>query len=182
MVTYVALLRGINVGGKTSINMARLKECFEEQGFLNVKTYINSGNVIFNTSSSVTVKLEQKIEKAIIDNFNFPVKVMVRSMSQMEDLIKNIPKSWGSNKEFRYNVIFLSHAIDNTDLLNDLHPKPNMEELRYYPGVLFWSAKTSDLTKTGMLKVNRMPIYKEMTVRGLNTTLKIYGLMQEANK
>jgi uncharacterized protein (DUF1697 family) len=89
---------------------------------------------------------------------------------------------WGSNKEFRYNVIFLSHAIDNTDLLNDLHPKPNMEELRYYPGVLFWSAKTSDLTKTGMLKVNRMPIYKEMTVRGLNTTLKIYGLMQEANK
>jgi hypothetical protein len=57
-----------------------------------------------------------------------------------------------------------------------------MEELRYYPGVLFWSAKTSDLTKTGMLKVNRMPIYKEMTVRGLNTTLKIYGLMQEANK
>jgi uncharacterized protein (DUF1697 family) len=80
MVTYVALLRGINVGGKTSINMARLKECFEEQGFLNVKTYINSGNVIFNTSSSVTVKLEQKIEKAIIVNFNFPV---IKSLDTM---------------------------------------------------------------------------------------------------
>jgi uncharacterized protein (DUF1697 family) len=182
MGTYVALLRAINVGGKTAISMAKLKESIEELGFINVKTYINSGNVIFRTNSTNTVKLESQIEKAIVDNFNFPVKVMVRSMNQMENLINQIPKNWSGNKDFRYNVIFLSRVIDNPELLKNLHPKPGIEELHYHPGVLFWSAKTSDLTKTGMLKVSKIPVYKEMTVRGMSTTRKIFELMQEATK
>jgi uncharacterized protein (DUF1697 family) len=175
--TYAAFLRGINVGGNTIISMAKLKESFEELGHTNVKTYINSGNVIFQSDNKDSVKLEEQIEKAILKDFNLPVKVMVRDFGQMEKLIKNVPKSWDGSKDFRYNVIFLSSKIDSPEILKDLHPKPEIEELHYHRGVLFWSAKTSDLTKTGMLKINKTAIYKEMTVRGINTTRKIYDLM-----
>jgi uncharacterized protein (DUF1697 family) len=180
MVTYVAFLRGINVGGNTMISMARLKECFEKLSYKNVKTYINSGNVVFHSDIKDPAKLEQQIEKAINKSFDLPVRVMVRSFEEMEKLIKRVPDSWDGSKDFRYNVIFLSRTIDSPDILKNLDPKPEIEELHYRPGVLFWSAKTSDLTKTSMLKINKMAIYKEMTVRGINTTRKIYALMVEA--
>jgi uncharacterized protein (DUF1697 family) len=181
MTTNVALLRGINVGGHTAVNMAKLKKCFEGLGFKNINTYINSGNVIFRSEFTDEVKHEAQIEKTIEDNFNLTVKVLVRSFCQFEELIKSIPKSWNGNKDVRYNVIFLSSKIDSLGLLKELHPKPEIEELHYHPGVLFWSAKTSDLTKTGMLKINKMAIYKEMTVRNINTIRKIYEIMNETN-
>jgi uncharacterized protein (DUF1697 family) len=179
MDTYVALLRGINVGGNTIISMAKLKECFEGSGFEKVKTYINSGNVIFKSDKNDPAILEALIEHAIEKEFSMPVKVMVRGFDQMDKLIKQVPKSWHDSKDFRYNVIFLSRAVDNKKILANLHPKPEIEELHYYPGVLFWSAKTSDLTKTGMLKINKAAIYKEMTIRGINTTRKIYEIMRQ---
>jgi uncharacterized protein (DUF1697 family) len=181
MTTYVALLRGINVGGHTAVNMAMLKESFAGLGFKNIKTYINSGNVIFRSEFTDQVKLEAQIEKTIEDNFNLPVKVLVRSFSQFEKLINSIPKSWNDSKDVRYNVIFLSSKIDSLGLLKELHPKQEIEELHYHPGVLFWSAKTTDLTKTSMLKINKMAIYKEMTVRNINTTHKIFEIMNETN-
>jgi uncharacterized protein (DUF1697 family) len=70
-------------------------------------------------------------------------------------------------------------TVKNKNILANLHPKPEIEELHYHPGVLFWSAKTSDLTKTGMLKINKAAIYKEMTIRGINTTRKIYEIMRQ---
>ena len=56
---------------------------------------------------------------------------------------------------------------------------PEIDELHYHPGVLFWTAKTSSLTKSGMVKVNTMQIYKDMTVRVLHTAQKIYEIMQQ---
>jgi uncharacterized protein (DUF1697 family) len=149
METYVALLRGINVGGNTIISMAKLKESFESLGYQNVKTYINSGNIIFNHSSKDTVELESQIEKMIVKDFSLQVRVVVRSLEQYEDILR------------------------------DLHPKPGIEEVQYHPGVVFWAAKTSDLTKSNMIKLSKSALYKEMTVRNLNTTRKIYSMMCE---
>jgi uncharacterized protein (DUF1697 family) len=181
MITYAAFLRGINVGGNTIISMSKLKECFEALGYENVKTYINSGNVVFQTKIKQSAKLEAQLEEAIDKQFGLQVKVVVRSLPQMEELIKKVPKSWDGSKDYRYNVIFLTRTIDSPKILDDLSPKPDIEELHYRPGVLFWSAKTSDLTKTGMLKINKMTIYDEMTVRGINTTRKVYDLMLETD-
>jgi uncharacterized protein (DUF1697 family) len=181
MITYVALLRGINVGGNAIINMARLKECTEELGLTQVTTYINSGNVIFKSTSGNSAKIEEQIHGAILKHFSLDVKVVVRNYQQMEQLINEVPKSWAGSKDFRYNVIFLTKAIDSAKILESLDPKPGIEELHYYPGVLFWSAKTSDLTKTSMLKINKMSIYKEMTIRNINTTRKIYEIMSNVN-
>ena len=174
---YVALLRGINVGGNNTVSMAILKECFEKLGYKKVTTYINSGNVIFQANQQNRT-LEKEIEKELEAKFGFPIRVVVRSFDEMQKLIKSIPKKWNKETEWRHNVIFLSHRIDNRDAFVEFIPKPNIEEMHYFPGVLLWSAKTSDLTKSNMLKVNKSPLYKEMTIRGINTTLKIFEIMQ----
>jgi uncharacterized protein (DUF1697 family) len=182
MKTYVALLRGINVGGNAIINMVKLKGCFEDLGYKSVKTYINSGNVIFVSALKDIGNLEAQIEKTIEENFSLNVRVVVRNFEQMEKLIHQMPKNWDAlDKEHKYNVIFLSSRIDNPGILKGLQPKPEIEELHYHPGVLFWAAKTSDLTKSNMIKLSKSAFYKEMTVRNLNTTQKIYELMQRAN-
>jgi uncharacterized protein (DUF1697 family) len=176
--TCVALLRGINVGGNTIIPMTALKTCFERLGYSNVRTYINSGNVIFESTAAASPRsLETAIEDALTVTFSFKIRVIVRSASEMEQLMAAIPKGWLTDTGQKCNVIFLHHSIDSPKLLGSLHPKPGVEELYYHPGVLFWSAKTSDLTKSNMLKLSRSPLYQAMTVRNLNTLYAIHKLM-----
>jgi uncharacterized protein (DUF1697 family) len=177
--SYVALLRGINVGGNTIISMATLKECFEKLGYKNVKTYINSGNVIFQSTVKDPRELEKQIEKLIRDNFTLDVMVVTRSYDEMNKVIKAIPKNWDKPTDYKYNVIFLNSKIDNPSILNGLQPKSEIEELHYHPGVLLWAAKTSDLTKSNMVKLSKNSIYKQMTVRNLNTTKKVFELMKD---
>ena len=174
---YVAFLRGINVGGNTLVNMAELKKCFAALGFENVKTYINSGNVIFTSDKTDQRKLEIEIERALTASFSHTIAVVVVSYAEMEQVIKHIPKSWEHNTDLRCNVIFLRHTIDRPELLEELKPKPGIEELYYHPGVLYWSAHTSDLTQSNMIKLAKSKLYKEMTVRNLNTTKKVWELM-----
>ncbi len=178
--TYAALLRGINVGGNTIVSMAALKKCFEALGFDCVRTYINSGNVIFRSASTQPRALEARIERALTQTFGHKIRVVLRSFDEMTRLLSAMPGRWQKAADERRNVIFLRHTIDNREALKALVAKPGIEELEYHPGVLFWSAKTSDLTKSNMLKVGRMPIYQDMTVRNVNTTRKIVELMQQA--
>ncbi len=174
---YVALLRGINVGGKTTVSMAVLKKCFEDLGYESVKTYINSGNVIFKAKKTGARDLEIDIENIVQKTFGHALKVVVRSISEIEKIIKAIPKDWLTTTDKKCNVIFLRHEIDKPELVSQLTPKPGIEELVYQPGTLLWAAKTSDLTKSSMVKLSGHAAYKQMTIRNLNTTRKIYELM-----
>ncbi len=176
---YVALLRGVNVGGNGIVSMKALKASFEKAGFADVTTYINSGNVIFKVAEKDARKLEQKIEKILVSQYKLPSKVIVRSFVEFSRLIKSLPTSWTDDKKWKYNVIFLRQVIDSKDTLKGLDPKKGIEEAIYYPGTLLWRAKTSDLTKSSMLKINRQKIYQDMTVRNLNTTKKLFELMQK---
>jgi uncharacterized protein (DUF1697 family) len=177
--TYVALLRGINVGGHDLISMADLKDIFVALGFREVKTYIGTGNVIFVGTETSPRQVEALVEDALAKRFPHPVSVIAHSLAEMEQIIQHVPSHWLTATDQKCNVIFLRHAIDSPDILKNFKPKPDIEELHYHPGVLFWSAKTSSLTKSNMLKVNTMPIYKDMTVRVLHTTQRIYQIMQE---
>jgi uncharacterized protein (DUF1697 family) len=174
---YVALLRGVNVGGNKIISMAKLKISFEKLGFTNVQTYINSGNVIFQSSETDPRKLEKKIEKALVKNHKLDSKVILRSFPEMARVVNDIPKDWKDDKKYRYNIMFLSHAVDIKKLKNELIPKPGIEKLVIKQGVLFWSAIFAKITQSNMLKVNRLPLYKEMTIRNPNSTRKIYEMM-----
>lgn len=161
------------------ISMARLKDCFEELGYQNVRTYINSGNVIFKAAPTDPRKLEKMIEKVLLAIFDQPLKVVVRSITEMEQVIRAIPKSWITSTDKKCNVIFLRHEINQTELVAQLIPKPGIEELTYHTGTLFWAANTSDLTQSSMIKLSKQGVYQQMTVRNLNTTRKVYQVMVE---
>lgn len=117
---YVAFLRGINVGGKNKIRMETLREVFANAlGFANVKTYINSGNVIFETTKTSDKKLAEQIEKAIEKEFALKIKVMVRSVSEIEEIVKNNPFDGQFENDKDLHVFFLDEAMpeEKRDLL-----------------------------------------------------------------
>jgi uncharacterized protein (DUF1697 family) len=174
----VALLRGINVGGKTPVDMRELKSCIEGLGCTSVRTYINSGNVIFD-SDLTAAELEPAIEAALEHRFGEAIPTVVRTREEIEDLVAQVPSRWRSAADLKVNVIFLRRAIDTPELLDGLEPKPGIEELHRLPGVLLWAVQRSALTRSTMLKLNRQPAYAHMTVRGLGTTLKLHELMRE---
>ena len=180
LTVYVALLRGVNVGGNNLIRMSSLKVSFQRLGFQEVTTYINSGNIIFKAEEEDARKLETSIQKMLVREYKLDCKVVVRSYAEIAKLIKSLPKSWGSDPDWKYNVIFLRHSIDSKELLNDLHPKPGLEEIIYRPGTLLWCARTIDLTRSTMVKLPGQKIYQDMTVRNLNTTRKLFELMKKA--
>jgi uncharacterized protein (DUF1697 family) len=177
---FVALLRGVNVGGKNMISMSSLKTSFERIGFQDVSTYINSGNILFKSKETDARKLEKKIEQMLSKEYKLDSKVVVKSYSEMANLITSLPKNWNGDKAYRFNVMFLRHAIDSEDLLNGLEPNQEIEEVVVYrPGALLWSSLLSDLNQTNMAKVSSKKSFQEVTVRNLNTTRKLYELMKK---
>jgi len=174
----VALLRAVNVGGNNMISMKSLKESFEQMGFKHVTTYINSGNIIFTTKEADARKLEKKIEQMLARDYQLDSRVVVRSFSEMTNLVESLPQSWTGDSGWRYNVIFLRHTIDSEQILEELSPKRDIEEVFYRAGALLWSAQVSEMNRTTMLKLSTRKIYQEMTVRNLNTTIKLQFLMK----
>ena len=174
---YAALLRGINVGGKALIPMAALRECVEDVGHADVSTYIASGNVIFDAPRRSAASLEEELEHAIEQSFGLPVRVFVRTAAQLEAVAKAVPKAWIGNAKLRANGIFLAREIDRASIVEELAPKEGIEEVVYVKGTLLWAAQVSSLQRTSMVKLSRSPLYKQMTVRNLRTTLKLRDLV-----
>jgi len=178
---YVAFLRGINVGGNNMVSMKALKEAFERAGFADVSTYINSGNVLFRSKATDARRLERQIDDLLTAGFGLTGKTVVRNQAEMEQLLKTIEKTWRPDPDWRYNVIFLRHAIDNPDVVKDLAAKPEIERVVYCPGTLLWSARADGFARSAMVKLSARPLYREMTVRNLNTTTKVLQLMRRMN-
>lgn len=116
---YIALLRGINVGGKNKIKMETLREMFAALGFANVKSYINSGNVIFETRKTDDKKLAAKIERAIEKELSLSIKVIIRSIDEIEEIVKNNPFAGQFEKDKDLHVFFLDEELpkEKRDLL-----------------------------------------------------------------
>ena len=177
---FVALLRGVNVGGNNMISMKSLKESFEVMGFINVSTYINSGNIIFQSKEDDPRKLEKKIEQMLSSEYQLESKVVLRSLSEMEKLVMALPQNWGDNSDWRFNVIFLRHSIDSEKILDELPANSDIEEVLYRPGTLLWSVQASEANRSKFVKLSSRKNFKDMTVRNLNTTRKLYDLMKKA--
>jgi uncharacterized protein (DUF1697 family) len=176
-VRYVALLRGINVGGKTLIKMADLKTCAESLGLDDVSTYIASGNVLFDSSERDKQKLERTFERAIEKRFGLPVKVIVLDRRAYARVVKAIPKSWVGDERLRANVAFVRRGIDSKQVVRELQPDPAVEEVKAIDGAILWATKRTAVTRSVMRKLIGGAAYKELTVRNLNTTLKLQELL-----
>jgi uncharacterized protein (DUF1697 family) len=108
---YVALLRGINVTGKNMIKMETLRGTFESLGFKNVVSYINSGNIAFDTAKADEAKLAKKIHDVIQKDFGFDISVMVRSMPEIEEVVAWSPFAGQFESHKDVHVFFLNDKL-----------------------------------------------------------------------
>jgi uncharacterized protein (DUF1697 family) len=111
MPRQIALLRGVNVGGNKRVEMARLRALLEELGCRDVRTYVNSGNVVFSGPR----RLEQHLEAAIAKTFGFEVPVVLRSRDELADVVQANPLRDVANDPSKHLVVFCS-AEASTDL------------------------------------------------------------------
>jgi uncharacterized protein (DUF1697 family) len=176
-VRYLALLRGINVGGRTQIKMADLQACFEALGFEQVSTYIASGNVLFESGKADPAKLETKLERAIQRRFELPVKLVVLDRAAYRRIVKAIPEAWMDDAGLRANIAFVRRGTNAREVVRELRPDPAVEEVKAINGAILWATRRDALNRSVMRKLIGGAAYKELTVRSLNTTLKLNELL-----
>lgn len=175
---YIALLRGINVGGRI-IKMADLKACFEKLGFDNISTVLQTGNVIFECNETNTMSLKAMIEKGLTETFDYPAVVFVYSVEYVKRAAEAYPFD-SSNEDFQHYVMFFepglaSNLISSTKA-DDLNPA--VEEVTASGDVVYWQVKKGMTLESTFSKKSlaRSDYWKNHTNRNLNTVKKIITL------
>lgn len=138
MQTFISLLRGINVSGQKSIKMDALRTLYENLGFTNVTSYLQSGNVVFKANNAETGKLEQAISKQIKTDFGFDVPVMVLTQSCLQKVVENNP--FLNNPDFDHaflHVTFLASNPDNYDVKAIESKTQNEETIRFFEHAVY---------------------------------------------
>jgi uncharacterized protein (DUF1697 family) len=174
---YVALLRGINVGGKRRVEMKKLRGVFENLGFRNVSTYINSGNVVFESEEKVK-KIRLKIELELKNVFNDEFPTLVKSVDDLKNIARSIPSNWQNNSDQRTDVAYLFEEIDNEKILDELPINKELVNIRYIKGAFFWNVRRENVIKSHLAKIISYRLYKFMTIRNVNTA-RFFGNLSD---
>ncbi|MCL2596682.1 MAG: DUF1697 domain-containing protein [Paludibacter sp.] len=171
MNTFIILLRGINVGGKNIIKMKHLKQVFDDMGFSDIKTYIQSGNVIFKTSESDKLKLTDRIENQLRKTFSSEIKTLVLTAGDLAETVENAPDNFGAEPiKFRYDVWFLLPPTTVSDVVSNLRLREGIDFLQAGKNVIYTSRLISQMGKSYFSKIMQTQIYKNFTIRNWNTT------------
>lgn len=179
MTRYVALLRGINVGGKNIIKMTELKACLERRGFERVRTYIQSGNVLFSSGRARPAELKRELEEALGSAFGYQGVAVLRSRGQMGAIVERAPAGFGCEpKRFRYDVLFLDGPLTSRVAIQSVPQRAGVDAVIEGPGVLYYSRLISQVSKSQLSRVVALPIYRSMTLRNWNTTTKLASLLE----
>lgn len=174
MEKHIALLRGINVGGKNKISMPVLKTAFEELGFLDVKTFINSGNVIFSSDNQDKNELIQVCESLIVDTFMLSIPVTIVSATDLADILENAPAWWNIDKESVNYAIFVISPVTVEEVFAAVgEAKPEFEKLAHHGNVIFWSAPLKTFSKARWSKIASSSVNAHVTIRNANTVNKL---------
>jgi uncharacterized protein (DUF1697 family) len=166
---YAALLRGINVGNSKRIEMKALKAAFESLEYKNVSTYINSGNVIFESGCSDVNLLTKKIEEVILCRFEQNVRTLVKNKNEIVKIAGAIPLAWKNDDTQKTDVAYLFKENDNEGIIELLPVKKEFVRFVYVKGALIWNVSREDYNKSNLNKIIANKIYKDMTVRNVNT-------------
>lgn len=178
MTKYIALLRGINISGKNKITMNDLRIELEKE-YRNVIIYLNSGNIIFESDINDKIIIKNNIEKMIEEKFHLNVPVFIITKDELEELLNNQPKWWGSdNKEIYDNIIFIIPPATYNEVFDTLGtPKEDLEKIQEYKNNVFWSYNLKEYRKTNWwFRTANTSIASEITIRTANTVKKLFDL------
>lgn len=172
---YVALLRGINVGWNKKVDMKELKKMTEKLGYKNVSTYINSGNLFFESDEKTSMILKN-LEKSLEAHFGFSISIILRSEKQIQTVCDAIPREWKNDDTMKADVIFLWDEVNTPDVIKEIK-HASIDTLIYVDGAVIWWVTRDNYGKSGMHDFIGTRIYKHMTARNVNTTRKILEIM-----
>ena len=176
---YLALLRGINVGGKNKVPMAELKACFEELGCKNVRTYIASGNVMFESDKS-SAQLTEEIQEALPKTFKLDselIRILVLSSDQLQKVIDQAPKGFGAEPgKYHSDAIFLM-GITSDEAIKIFNPREGVDTVWQGDLAIYSRRLSAQRTRSRLSNIMSSPLYKQMTIRSWVTTAKLFELM-----
>ncbi|MGH9186833.1 MAG: DUF1697 domain-containing protein [Acidimicrobiales bacterium] len=176
---YVALLRGINVGGRNSVAMADLRATFEADGYKAVSTYIQSGNVLFE-SDAPRDSLEDDLEAMLERRFGLPLVVVLRSRLQLRNVVDKAPKGFGRDPgTYHSDVIFLKAPVSSQQAMRVVELREGVDQAWPGSGVLYFARLSERRAQSRMSRIVGTAEYKQMTIRSWTTTTKLLGLFDE---
>lgn len=181
MIRYIALLRGINIGGKNKISMSELKKGFEELNFFDVLTYINSGNIIFSSNIEDIANIQSNIKLMIKDKFNLDIPVFIITIGELEIVLKNAPNWWGNDDKNIYdNIIFIIPPTTYEEVFLEIgEAKQEYEKIANFQNVIYWSFDLKSYSKTNWIKTANSKINNKVTIRTSNTMRKLLELSKK---
>jgi uncharacterized protein (DUF1697 family) len=176
--TYVALLRGINVGGRNKIRMVDLRSAFESAGFGRVSTYIQSGNVIFDADAVDRVTLTASIERLLSERFGYDATITLRSRAELRATVRSAPAGFGTRpEEYRSDVLFLLPPLTPAEAIAEIALKDGVDEVWPGPGAVYSARLSARLSASGLSRLATKPVYQQMTIRNWNTTTRLLALL-----
>jgi uncharacterized protein (DUF1697 family) len=176
---YVALLRGINVGGRNKVAMADLREAFDERGYEAVRTYIQSGNVLFESDAPAR-SLEEDIEKLLERRFGVPMVVVVRSRSQLHKVVDEAPQGFGkSPNQYHSDVLFLKAPLTGKQAMRIVELREGVDQAWPGSGVVYFARLSASRAQSRMSRIVVKPEYQRMTIRSWATTTKLLSLLDQ---
>lgn len=174
---YVALIRGINVGGRNAVAMADLRAAFEAAGFQQVSTYINSGNVLFESDRRGQASLEADLETMLEGRFGIPLVVVLRSHRQLRDVIGKAPHGFGTEPgTYHSDVIFLKAPLTAAQAMRVVQLREGVDQAWPGAGVIYFARRSERRTQSRMSRIVGTPEYQRMTIRNWATTTKLLRL------
>ncbi len=188
---FVALLRGINVGGRNKVAMRDLRAAFQDAGYESVATYIQSGNVLFDAEVSGTqlasvtqlesgTQLESEIEAMLHRRLGLQLVVVVRAREQMSQVVAKAPEGFGTAPDtFHSDVIFLKTPLTSDQAMQVVTLREGVDEAWPGSGVLYFQRLSARRTQSRLSTIVGKPEYQQMTIRSWSTTTKVLGLLED---
>jgi len=179
MSQYAVLLRGINVGGKNPVPMVALKSCLEDDGFDDVATYIQSGNVLLRSDLAAR-EVEARIERLLPASFalhSAVVRVVAIEHAAYRAIVAGAPAGFGDDPStYRCNTVFLI-GVGAEEALTQITAREGVDAVWPGPGVLYFRNTVIDASKSHLSRIAQKPIYASLTIRNWNTTRKLLELL-----
>ena len=174
---HVALLRGINVGGRNKVAMADLRAAFEAHGFEAVRTYIQSGNVLFEADDPADAR-EEQIEALLARRYGVPIVVVVRSAAELRAVVDDAPAGFGARPDtFHSDVVFLRAPLTPEEALRVVVCREGVDEVWPGTGVLYFARLSAQRSRSRMSAIVGTPEYQRMTIRSWSTTTKLCSFL-----
>lgn len=176
---YVALLRGINVGGRNKIAMTDLRATLTDR-FDAVETFIQSGNVLFETAEP-RAGLEATIEAILEDRFGVPIVTIVRSHTQLQAAVTSAPEGFGARPDtYHSDAVFLKAPLTAAKAIGAVRavgPREGVDQAWAGKGVLYLARLSAKRTQSRLSRIASRPEYQLMTIRTWSTTTKLLALL-----